>query len=254
MKKWIALLMCAMMLVCALPAVTFAEGEDISGDWYLNRMREGDQEMDASYLSLMGLESVTLTLNADGTMAMDFGGDKSEGTWVYEGGAGTLTSDGSDVAFTVADGELTMGEGDEWMIFTREQPTVEAFEASPVVEAPALEDFNGEWKAVTIVAAGLPLPMSMGGGSEINITIQDGNITYKTVTEGDDGEMKTDEFSVVGELVDGTLKAVNGLNSLTFQMHEDGTMTDGYTLAVEGDPNMQEAAAPDFYTIYEKAE
>ena len=140
------------------------------------------------------------------------------------------------------------------MTFTREQPSVEPFEASPVVEAPAIEDFNGEWNAVTIVAAGVPLPMALGGGSEIKITIQDGNLTYKTTTEGEDGEMKTDEFSVQADLVDGTLKAVNGLNSLTLELHEDGTLTDGYTLAVEGGADEEEAAAPDFFTIYEKAE
>ena len=253
MKRWIAMLMCAGMLVCALPVLTFAEGDDISGDWYLVRMKQGEEEMDASLLSLVGMTAV-LTLNTDGTMVLDLGGDKSDGTWVYENGAGTITSNDSDVAFTVADGELSMGEGEEWMYFSREEPVAEAFEQSPLVEAPELADFNGDWKGVTIVAAGIPLPMSMGGGSEINISIQDGNITYTTVTEGEDGEMKTDEFSVTGELVDGTLKAVNGLNSLTLQLHEDGTLTDGYTLAVEGDPESEEAAAPDFYTIYEKAE
>ena len=79
MKRRIALLAAAAALASGtLMTNVFASAEDVTGEWYAD---------------MYGMVMV-LTLNEDGSYAMDMMGEIEEGTWVLEGETLTMDKDG----------------------------------------------------------------------------------------------------------------------------------------------------------------
>ena len=220
-KKLVGLLAGALMGSIAFAGSGMA-AEDISGDWYLHLMKVEDQEYDPS---AFGME-ITLTLNEDGTAQVDSMGEVTEGTWSETEEGWTLDADG-ELTVTLEDGILVLtptdGEDPTIMEFSREKP--EAKEESPLITDAALEDFNGTWKLDSIFMSGMTLPANMFGESVTEISIEDGKITYHS--EMDSGDEETGVVST-DFTVDGVFDT-----SLKLQLHEDGTMSDGYTAPAE---------------------
>ncbi len=94
MKKWTAVLLALCLLLAAIPAL--GEGEDVSGDWYANI---GD------------VIAGTLTLNANGTAALEVldptGAPMNvDGEWTFADGVVTMTVEGSSTEFALKEGSL----------------------------------------------------------------------------------------------------------------------------------------------------
>ena len=210
-----------------------AAAEDFAGEWYLTIMKLGAEEMNIADL---GLEA-TLTINEDGTAKLDLMGEVEEASWSETDGGLVITVDGEDTDAVIEDGTLILseGEGDELQVmeFTREKP--EAKELAPVRTDVNLEDFNGTWNLDAINMGGMRLPADMMGETTTQIVIEDGVITYiaqaESEEEGEDAESA--DITLEGVFENGVLSVEgteeNGYLSLKLQLHEDGTMTDGYT-------------------------
>lgn len=132
------------------------------------------------------------------------------------------------------------------------------------------------------------LPADMLGGT-VTITIEDGVVTYSSVAASDETEAETEaaetetedeyaydgsvEFTVEAEFVDGALVVAaseeTGYTGLKLQLHEDGSMTDGYEVAAEAETEADTKAETEaeaeseeeddfcfgsMYTIYVRAE
>lgn len=129
LRGLLAALCCSLALSCTLVAcATHVDMDNYTGDWTL--AYGSDENLDADSLALMkslGLE-VTLTLNEDGTGALDLFGDSTplsweassntEGSLTFEGDENDITGDAS---IELKDGELTVVDSaNASMTFTRE--------------------------------------------------------------------------------------------------------------------------------------
>ena len=124
MKRLTAVLFAAIMMMTAVftGAAMADEKEDITGTWYIQSMVQDGVEMDASFLSSMGM-SMILTLNEDGTAAMEMSGQEAqEGAWSLEDG---IIDFGTEVPIILEDGKLVMSADGQSIVFSREQPEAE---------------------------------------------------------------------------------------------------------------------------------
>ena len=125
MKKWTAALLALCMLLAVIPAL--GEGEDVSGMWYAN----------------MGEVIVaTLTLNGDGTAAMEVldptGAPlNAEGEWSFQDNVVTMTVEGSSAEFRLEDGNLDS----DWfpVLFTRRQGKLTRLQAVAMIKGEETE-------------------------------------------------------------------------------------------------------------------
>lgn len=125
MKKWTAMLLALCMLLAVIPAL--GEGEDVSGMWYAN----------------MGEVIVaTLTLNGDGTAAMEVldptGAPlNAEGEWSFQDNVVTMTVEGSSAEFRLEDGNLDS----DWfpVLFTRRQGKLTRLQAVAMIKGEETE-------------------------------------------------------------------------------------------------------------------
>lgn len=116
----IAALCCAFVLCFALVGCG-ADKSNYTGEWKL--AYGSDENLDADSIALMdslGM-SVTLTLNDDGTGALNLFGDTQEVKWEASSNEeGKITLDGSEAAMTLEEGELTITDKtDASMTFKR---------------------------------------------------------------------------------------------------------------------------------------
>ena len=172
MKRIIAIISAAVMLTASVFAGTAlaAEKEDIVGTWYIQSMKQGEIEMDASTLAAMGM-NMTITLNEDETAVMDATGSESqEGTWSFE--KSTITF-GNEVPFTIEDGQLILDQDGSTAVLGKEPAEAADTSLAPAVTDPKPEDFEGDWIGTTYAAFGIPLPLSLMGVG-ITVTIKDG--------------------------------------------------------------------------------
>ena len=129
MKKWTAALLALCMLLAVIPAL--GEGEDVSGMWYAN----------------MGEVIVaTLTLNGDGTAAMEVldptGAPlNAEGEWSFQDNVVTMTVEGSSAEFRLEDGNLDS----DWfpVLFTRRQGKLTRLQAVAMIKGEETELSEG---------------------------------------------------------------------------------------------------------------
>lgn len=212
MKKRIALLAAAALASGTLMTNVFASAEDVTGEWYAD---------------MYGMVMV-LTLNEDGSYAMDMMGEIEEGTWVLEGE--TLTMDkGTDVETAFAyDGE-TFYAAEEGMEITFGREPIEVFvPAEPNAEA-VLEDYAGEWGAHNVYAFGMTVPLEMMEVEGFYLTIEDTKVDFMLKGGFMFGEAETE---LEAEFADGaltfTLPAQDEYSEdsvYTAQLLVDGTMS-----------------------------
>lgn len=156
MKKLISMILIVCMACMMIPAM--AE-EDLTGEWYVKTMSQGEQTFDAASLGM----NMTLTLNADGTLKMESPAEEGpiEGTWTNEGGKVTLTLQDQTNEVTIADGVMTLSDETigMTMTFTREAPAPVYTPAEKKTDA-TLEDYAGKWSFAYIGMNGMILDVN----------------------------------------------------------------------------------------------
>lgn len=230
MKKLFAMLLALAML---LGAMAMAEAVDVTGTWYCTEFVQGDQSFNPADFGL----NIVVTLNEDGTAAMD-AGEPSEGTWTMEGDIVTITEqNGLETIMTLTDGNLVIEEDEVKMVLSRE--AAEGFTPAEAVEAAAAEDFNGAWEAYKASAFGMYVDMS-ATGQTASLTIEDGNVNLMGTLFGSlAGQTLSMEFA------DGALKLnINDQGNLELHLLVDGTLRlDMITEAMTAEIYLQPAEA-----------
>ena len=234
MKKALAALVILSML---LGAVALAEAADAAGTWYLIEMVEDGQSINPADLGL----TITLTLNDDGSAVMD-SGEGMEGTWTQDGDSVIVTIDGDAMDFALADGTLTAAEDDMTMVFSRD--TVEGFAPAAVVEATAIEDFNGTWEAYKAGIMGMYIDVEQLG-ENVSVTIENGVVSLGGSMFEDSEDTQAIEMNFVDGVLSMAVDEENG-GSFSFQLLEDGNLV--MTM------NMDEETSFDFYLAPAAAE
>ena len=183
MKKTIAVLLAVFVMTMSVFAgLTFAaENEDLIGEWHIQSAIMDGVEMDASILSLMGMDMI-LTLNEDGSATMNMMSEVEEGTWTGAGTEGTLSfgEEDNELPFTVEDEKLTIEQDGQSMVFGKDTAQFSGVDLAPAVADAKAEDFNGVWNATTYVMFGIPLPIATYG-VEITVTIEDGKAAVSEI-------------------------------------------------------------------------
>ena len=171
MKKLFSLILALCMVCMLVPAV--AE-EDVTGEWYLKTMKQGETEYDAGAIGY----NITMTLNADGTgtMLSPTSEEPTPGSWTLEGDKITVTFEDSPIGGTVADGKITLSEGEISMVFTREKP--EGIKVADVNPAAAAEDFEGTWDIAYVGYNGMIIDPSTTGQEMPGLVVENGAMKF----------------------------------------------------------------------------
>ena len=170
MKK-ILVAVLALVLALSMLCGACAEAADVTGIWY------GD---------VYGMVA-TLTINEDGTYALEMMGESAPGVWVLEGDQ--LYMDKG----TEAEGVLTVDAAAQTLnmddvVFGRE--VIEQWMPAAARTDAAVEDFAGEWVAERVDAFGAVLPVA-DAGIEAKLSIEGAHVVLtmffmeEDVTEGD---------------------------------------------------------------------
>lgn len=134
MKRfWTALLatfaLCLALVGCGSKSPAVDPKTDFVGTWEIIRMVENGEETseeDLATLKTFGL-NVYLTLNEDGTGAVELFGENLDGTWTAtKAGQATFTLEDQDVAMTLNDGQLTMEQEGSSLTFKKIDPSEKA--------------------------------------------------------------------------------------------------------------------------------
>ena len=164
MKKLISLVLC-LCVACLLVSGT-AENAALTGEWYLQTLKMGDEEMNAASIGIV----MTLELKEDGSAEMN----DMTGTWTAEGEKVTITfeDEAAEAAFT--GDTLTLVSEDETMVFTRDR--VEQIEVADVNPEAAAEDFAGEWICKYAGSGDMVLNAEALGMGNTTATVADGKL------------------------------------------------------------------------------
>lgn len=196
MKKLVALLLALMLCL----GTALAETADLAGVWYFNEMSAGEMTINPATL---GME-MTMTLNEDGTAAMDTMGEVNEGTWTVDGENVVITFDGDPMTFALAEGNLVADQDGTIMTFGREKAEVATFVLGEAKTDATMADYNGTWNATLVDMLGMQLPVAEMG-MMMQITVADGKVS---VMESEGEEPTTAE---------GTATVENGVLSIMIE-------------------------------------
>lgn len=192
MKKLIAWTLALLMCL----GLALAETTDFTGVWYLNEMATS---MTVIAPASTGMNWV-MTLNADGTAALDGLESPGAGTWAVEEDKIVVTLDGEPMVFTLEDGCLVADNNGMMMIFGRETNNI----AGDAKADAAMEDYNGLWNAFMLDERGLRMPLK-DTGIVMQIAVNNGKAV---VTEGSVEEMVSAEADAAVE--NGMLRLTSG--------------------------------------------
>lgn len=157
MKKLAVLFGSVMMSgLLAVPVMAVSEDEVI-GTWYLNAFEQEGISVQMDPAAFGEEMSIEFLEGGKATMVMS-GEEDPDGSWTLEGDT-VLMTDSTDttVEMTYEDGNLRAEEDGVIMIFGTEQEKAEVFAPGAVAEAPALEDFDGEWEAAMVDMWGMQM-------------------------------------------------------------------------------------------------
>lgn len=171
MKKLFSLILALCMVCMLVPAV--AE-EDVTGEWYLKTMKQGETEYDAGAINY----NITMTLNADGTgtMLSPTSEEPTPGSWTLEGDKITVTFEDSPIGGTVADGIITLSEGEMVMTFSREAN--EVIQVAEVNPAATVMNFDGVWTPKYVGYNGMTIDISQAGQEMPGVILKDGTLNF----------------------------------------------------------------------------
>ncbi len=159
MKKLISLVLVLCMACMLIPAM--AE-DSLAGEWYY---------------SASGV-TMTLTLAEDGSASFLMPGAEtaSTGSWTLDGEKITVTIDDSPLDGTYADGQITLGNENMSMVFTREKP--EEIKMAEVNPDAAAEDFDGEWTPKYVGYNGMVVDVSLANQEMPGVILKDGALSF----------------------------------------------------------------------------
>ena len=206
----LALALCFLLLSAA------AEEASPVGTWYVVRAESSGFEM-----KIVDPEAFTLTISEDASFALAAEGMNITGTWTYGDSTNVLSMD-------MGEGEAQQNfqvrlEGDELImdadnVFVFSRTPAEPITLSSAVQAGSIEDFNGTWKPIAKIQLGLWGPTTE---DTLYLLIENGKVT--TFKPGPDGDIYpfTDYDA---EYEDGVLTTVRPEETMSFVLHEDGTL------------------------------
>lgn len=183
MKKLLALLLTMALL---LGCTAFAEtAVDYTGVWVLTGVETEEVTVDMTLLNLLGM-SMSMTINADGTMYTDAMGVKEEGTWVVTATGIAITYDEETLQVVYTDDMLRIGEEGKAMMLTREgaAPAVAAKETATVLANVDPAAFEGTWTLTTMNLLGIEMSAAEMG-MQMEFVLADGSGTI-TIREDED--------------------------------------------------------------------
>jgi len=118
MKKWIAILLAALMALTLVACGS--KGEGIVGTWELSGSEDEESEQQVKMMLAMGM-SMSVTFNADGTgsMKVAFNGEDESHDFAYTLEDGKLTMDGEEQTFKLDGDNLILDMNGVNMLFKR---------------------------------------------------------------------------------------------------------------------------------------
>jgi len=248
MKKIVSLFLCMIMLiasVCTTSIAALAES-DLIGVWNAISAEADGMTMDKSMLEMFGM-LIKMTFNEDGTGILEMEGEAGEINWsesadsveisvegdsmtMSKNADGTLAGDfgGAIIVFEKGDGSEgepaeEMSEEEKMMALLAMLAEAEMGEAT---EGTAEGGLPGVWNAVSAEADGMTMDKSMLEmfGMMIELTLnEDGTGTL--AMEGDAGEITWSEGDGVVTI------AVEG-DSMDMTMNDDGTLSGDFGGAI----------------------
>ena len=204
MKKGTSIILILVLLLCCIPAGAEETATDIPGDWFGN---------------LNGIP-VKMTLNADGTYAVNIPGYEPEtGTWEEQDGYVYLNGSETPECCVIGD-KLFLNE--VLVFFSREQQDVYT-PAAPTAEIPT-EAWRGYWVCAYVDVDGTAYPASL---------LNDKTDLYVEGTSAILGGPVLCDIQVKMESADGALTCEADGAAVALQMQEDGFLR--MTLTVDGE-------------------
>ena len=242
MKK----LLCALLALAMLCACAMAETVDVTGTWYLNEIKLGEERINPAAMNL----ELAFTLNENGAFVDGYdwaviqsmagmeeanhGEEPLEGAWEMRGDSVIVTIEDSAMAFATVDGGLVFDssalddvsypEINIRLTFRRERPEADVFDPGTALTDVTMADFDGTWNATLVQLGGIKLtPAEIGMEITIELSGGEGRFLQKYAASAE-----TIEFSVVGELTaDGALilsDADGNAQSALYRLYDSGVM------------------------------
>lgn len=218
MKKLLSLLVAVTML---LGCMAFAEAVDYTGTWVLTGAETSGIAMGPASLALMGMDSTTLKIQADGTVIMSmFGLVEEAGTWTLTEGGIIINDGATDQQVTYQDEILYMVQDDEVMMFTREGAAPAIDDSLPAVVMlanVAPEVFEGKWALTSATVFGIEFSAEDLGLSMV-LELSDGKCLFSGTDEL--GEQTVEELTYTVAEADGvgTILTIGQVDETTGEM------------------------------------
>ena len=244
MKK----LLCALVALAMLCACAVAETVDVTGTWYLNEIKLGEERINPAAMNL----ELAFTLDENGAFvdgydwaviqsmagmeAANPGEEPLEGAWEMRGDSVIVTIEDSAMKFAPVDGSLVFDssalddvsspEINIRLTFRRERPEADVFDPGTALTDVTLADFDGTWNAAIINMGGwevtaeelsLEMTVELSGGSG-------------TITDSSAVLRKPQIYAVTGELADGVLTITEADSDadtpagMALQLYDSGVM------------------------------
>ncbi len=120
-KRLLALVLVMMLVITSLTAC--GGGKDaIVGHWEMSTISMMGTEMNVNeFLSTLGMDEIEMSLDVEsnGDLKMNFMGEEATGTWKADGGSYILTIDGDDAEVKMDGGKLVLEIEDQKMTFEK---------------------------------------------------------------------------------------------------------------------------------------
>ncbi|MBQ9198846.1 MAG: DUF4923 family protein [Lachnospiraceae bacterium] len=114
------LMIAALMILC----VGCGKGKDVSGTYKLSSMggtsvADLQKQYDEIGMNVNVADMFTMELKSDGTFTMIYGGESESGTYKVDGSKISMTIENDTEEGTVSGNTITLGSGDEEMVFKK---------------------------------------------------------------------------------------------------------------------------------------
>ena len=233
MKKTLAMILAAVMVLLTVPAGAETTAGSLTGIWYAVEISAEGITMNPADMGL----NITMTVNEDGTLVIGQDEeDSTAGTW-------TATENGMTVAYEDQSGEVRVEDGKLLMdadgaVYTFAREAAEGFTAPARAAAASEEAFLGTYQLTYLEMMGQFLPVK-ALGMDSRLTVEAGKIILETISPkmDEDGnltdEMETETVEYATSFEDGLLKYTDETDVKSYSaLKEDGTVV----MSQEEDP------------------
>ncbi len=114
------LMIATLMILC----VGCGKSKDVSGTYKISSIggqsvADLQKQYDDAGMDVKIADMFKLELKSDGTFTMEYAGESESGTYKVDGEKISMTIDGDTQEGTIKDGKITLGEGDDSMVFSK---------------------------------------------------------------------------------------------------------------------------------------